>query len=141
MEHVSEFIVHHWPLWVALLILLIVIFANEFITHKKSAEQVSTAAAVDLMNHEHAIVFDLRQLDTYRAGHIISAIHTTEEDFNSQKMNKYKNKIILIVCAQGLESQALAKRLRVQGFTKAMVLSGGMAGWIGAGLPVVTGRK
>ena len=141
MEHLSEFVVNHWPLWVALFIILLVIFTNEFISHKKNAEQVSSAVAVDLMNHENAIVLDLRSLDTWRAGHIINAIHATEEDFNSQKMSKYKNKTILLVCAQGLQSPALAKRLRAQGFVNPMVLSGGMTAWISDGLPVVQGKK
>ena len=141
MEHMYEFIVNHWPLWVALLVLLLVIFANELISNKQSAEQVSSQTAVEMMNHENAIVFDLRALDTYRSGHIINSIHATEAEFNSQKMLKYKNKLILLVCAQGIQSQSLAKRLRAQGFINPKVLSGGIAAWISAGMPLVKGRK
>ncbi len=141
MEHLSEFIVHHWPLWVALLIILLVIFANEFIENKKSAEQVSSSNAVDLINHEGAVVLDLRPLETYSTGHIINAIQASEEDFKLPKIMKLKNKLIILVCAQGVQSQSLAKRLRVQGFSNPKVLSGGMASWISGGLPVVKGRK
>ena len=141
MEHISEFIINHWPLWVALVIILLVICVNEIMLQKKDAEQVSSATAVDLMNHEDAVVLDLRPLDTYRAGHIINAIHVAEADFDSQKMSKYKNKLILLVCTQGLQSQSLAKRLRVQGFTQPMVLAGGMTAWMSSGLPVVKGKK
>jgi rhodanese-related sulfurtransferase len=137
MGQLAQFIVNHWPLWLAFILLLLCVFINELITQKKRAKSLSTAAAVLMMNHEGASVIDLREQDAYRAGHIIDAIRSTAEDFKQQRMDKYKNKTFILVCTRGLQSAELANKLRTQGFANAMVLAGGMTAWQEAGLPIV----
>jgi rhodanese-related sulfurtransferase len=140
MEHIGQFIINHWTLWSALLVILLLIFINEFITQKNRAKELSTASAVELINHEDAVVVDLRDQETYRSGRIINAIHAAPEDFGKPKLEKYKSKPIILVCARGLQSPALAIKLRQQGYGQVMVLSGGMAAWQSAGLPLVKGK-
>ena len=74
MEHLGQFITNHWQLWLALVIILLLIFINELLTQKKRAKELSPADAVDMINHENAVVIDLRDAELYRAGHIINAI-------------------------------------------------------------------
>ena len=136
MDHMAQFITNHWQLWLALVILLVAIFVQELFAQKNRAKELSTAAAVQSMNHDNAIVIDLRDADAYRASHIIDSIHSTAEDFTAQRMDKYKNKPLILVCAKGLQSAALATKLRGLGFTKPMVLAGGIAAWQAAGLPL-----
>ena len=88
------------------------------------------------MNHDNAIVIDLRDADAFRTGHIIDSIHSTSDAFTEKRMDKYKTKPLIFVCAKGLQSAALAAKLRGLGFTKPMVLAGGMAAWQTAGLPL-----
>lgn len=133
----AEFVVNHWPLWLAFILLLLCVFINELITQKKRAKSLSPAAAVLMMNHEGASIIDLREQEVYRAGHIIDALRSTAEDFKLQRMDKFKNKPFILVCARGLQSAELASKLQAQGFTKAMALAGGMTAWQEAGLPVV----
>ena len=142
------FITHHWTLVLALIAILVLIFINENQAQRKRAKELSTAEAVHLMNHEDAVVFDLRDADAFRAGHIIDAVHVSTDDFEQKRMEKYKNKPLIFVCARGLQSPALAAKLREKGFVRPLVLTGGFAAWIAAKLPVVkkpnlklTGKK
>lgn len=137
MGQLGQFISNHWLLWVALVIILILIFIYELISQKKKAKELSPAAAVDAINNLDAVVIDLRDAEAYRAGHIINSIRASVEDFSQKKMEKYKNKPLILVCARGLQSSSLATKLREQGYTQPMVLSGGIASWTGANLPLV----
>ena len=140
MGQVGQFIINHWELWLALVVVLLLIFINEFLAQKKRAKELSPQAAVNLINHDNAVIIDLRDSDSFRKGHIIDAIQATADDFEQQKMDKYKTKTLLLVCARGLQSAALATKLREQGFSQPMVLAGGIAAWQAADLPLIKGK-
>jgi rhodanese-related sulfurtransferase len=140
MGQLQQFITNHWELWLALVAILIAIFINEFLSQKKRAKELSPAAAVDMINHENAVVIDLRDPELFRAGHIIGAICTPTDDFGQKRMEKYKTKPLILVCPRGLQSIAMATKLRAEGFTQPMVLSGGITAWQAANLPLVKGK-
>lgn len=140
MGQLGQFILNHWGLWLALILILLLIFINESLEQKKRAKEVSPQAAVNLINHDNATVIDLRDADSFRSGHIIDAIRATADDFTQQRMDKYKNKPLLLVCARGLQSAQLAAKLREQGFSQPIVLAGGISAWQTAELPLVKGK-
>jgi rhodanese-related sulfurtransferase len=139
MEHLGQFIINHWQLWLALIVILLLTFINELIIQKKKAKELTPQAAVDLINNENAVVFDLRDKEIFKQGHIIDSINVKSEDFDQQKMDKYKNKSLILVCARGLQSQSLANKIRTQGY-QPQVLSGGIMAWQNADLPLVKGK-
>lgn len=141
MAQLEQFIVHHWLLCLALLVVLLLIFLNELWEQKKRAKELSPQAAINFINHENALVIDLRDANAYRSGHIINAIRATSEDFNEHRLDKYKSKPLILICAKGLQSAALAGKLRAQGFAQPMVLAGGIAAWQMADLPLVKGKE
>ena len=51
MNQFSQFIINHWPLCVAFSILLVVIVANELMSQKKKAKEITPQTAVDLINN------------------------------------------------------------------------------------------
>jgi rhodanese-related sulfurtransferase len=140
MDHMGEFIVNHSWLWLALVLVLVLIYVNELLAQKKRAKEISPQVAVGLINHENAVVIDLRDQDAFRKGHIIDAIRASEEDFNQKKMDSYKNKPLILVCPRGLQSTALATKLKQEGFEQATALSGGITAWQAADLPTVKGK-
>ncbi|USQ14578.1 rhodanese-like domain-containing protein [Legionella lytica] len=139
MEQLGQFITNHWQLWLLFIIVLFLTFLNELITQKKKAKQLSPQAAVDLINNENAVVIDLRDKEAFKKGHIIDAIHAKNDDFEQQKMDKYKNQPIILVCERGLQSPAIATKISAQGY-KPSVLNGGMNAWLNADLPIVKGK-
>lgn len=140
MGQLGQFITHHWGLWLALVVILSLVLINELHSQKKRAKELSPNAAIDLINHENAVVIDLRDPELFRAGHIIGAICTPADDFSQKRMEKYKTKPLILVCARGLQSVVVATKLRTQGFTQPMILAGGITAWQAAGLPLVKGK-
>lgn len=140
IANIGPFITNHWQLWLALIGILLLIFVNELLSQRKRGKELSPAAAIELINHEDATVFDLREVEVFRAGHIIEAIRVSADDFTQQRMHKYKTKPIILVCAKGLQSAALATKLRADGYSQPMVLAGGVAAWTGTNLPLVKGK-
>ncbi|WP_058533581.1 rhodanese-like domain-containing protein [Legionella saoudiensis] len=139
MEHLGQFITNHWQLWLLFIVVLFLTFLNELVTQKKKAKALSPQAAVDLINNENAIVIDLRDKEAFKKGHIIDAINAKSEDFEQQKMEKYKNQPLILVCERGLQSPSFATKISAQGY-KPSVLNGGMAAWQNADLPIVKGK-
>ena len=139
MEHLSQFIMNHWLLWLAFIGVLLLAFINELITQKKKAKELTPQSAVAMINNENAVVIDLRDKEAFKSGHIIDSINVTAEDFEQPKMTKYKNKNIILVCARGLQSPATAAKIRTQGY-QPLVLKGGITAWQSADLPLVKGK-
>lgn len=140
MDQLGKFITNHWELWLALVVVLALIYINELLTQKKRAKELSPQATVNKINHEQAVVIDLRDQESFRSGHIIDAIRASAEDFNQQRMDKFKEKPLILVCARGLQSAALAAKLKQQGFEQPMILAGGITAWQNADLPLVKGK-
>ncbi len=140
MGQAGQFILNHWALCLAFVSILLLIFISELLTQRKQAKSLSPTAAIELINHEQAVVIDLRDPETFRAGHIIGAICVPSDDFNQKRMEKYKSKPLILVCARGLQSATMATKLREQGFTSPMTLAGGITAWQAASLPLVKGK-
>lgn len=141
MENIQQFIIHHWELWLALFIILVLILVNEWFSKKRQAPQLSPTQVVQSINNDDATIIDLRDIEAYRQGHIIQALRATPEDFNQKKMDKYKNKSLILVCAKSQQSMLLAAKLQRDGFEQVAILQGGFAAWQEAGLPTVKGNK
>jgi rhodanese-related sulfurtransferase len=139
MEHLSQFITNHWQLSLLFIVVLFLTFLNELLSQKKKAKELSPQAAVDLINNENAVVVDLRDTEAFKKGHIIASIQAKEEDFTQKKMDKYKNKPLILVCTRGIQASAFAAKIRTQGY-QPLVLSGGISAWQNADLPLVKGK-
>jgi rhodanese-related sulfurtransferase len=60
-------------------------------------------------------------------------------DQRVSELDESKEKPVVIVCKMGQHSSAAGKKLKSLGFENVRRLSGGMAEWNAAGLPVVKG--
>jgi len=139
MEHLGQFIINHWVLWAAFIVILFAVFINESMMQKKKAKELTPQMAIDLINNDNAVVIDLRDKESFRNGHIIDSINADADDFEQDKMNKHKKKSIILVCAKGLQSTTLAAKIRTQGY-EPQILSGGIAAWQNADLPLIKGK-
>lgn len=140
MEHLGEFIANHWILWSIFGFILVLIIITEALTQKGKAKALSPQMAVDKINNDNAVVIDIRDPEAYKNGHIIDSVLIKSEDFETAKMNKYKNKLLILVCAKGISSKTAAAKLSAQGF-QSLTLEGGIEGWLAAGFPVVKGKN
>ncbi|MBA2649236.1 MAG: rhodanese-like domain-containing protein [Legionella sp.] len=140
MEKLSQFITQHPLLWLAFTGILVLILINEFFAQRKKAKELTPQDAIDKINNDDAQVIDLRDKDSFNKSHIINSVQIRAEDLHQPKMNKYKNKPLILVCVRGVQSSQAAEKLRSQGH-ETMVLSGGITAWQNAGLPLVKGKN
>jgi rhodanese-related sulfurtransferase len=139
MNNILPFIIHHWPLLASLAILIILLIIEETKTSIKGVTKIPTSKVVELMNHKNAVVIDIRESTKFKAGHIIGAINITiDEIANSiDKLTKYKDLPIILVCYVGQASIKAGAILKKNNFAHVFSLAGGIAEWQKAGLPLI----
>ena len=102
---------------------------------------LTAANAVQLSNREKAVVIDVCAPEEYAAGHVGGAKNVPLAQLEERLPSVVKNKAVplVMVCARGVRAQravAVAKKL---GYDNAQALSGGLAAWREANLPVEKG--
>ena len=137
MQDIFSFLQHHLGLSLALAFVLILLIVLEFLKQKKSANALTPAQAVQLINHQNAVVVDIRPTDAYAAGHIIDAVSAPLKELEEKqnKIEKFKSQPLILVCAMGVESQRAYTLLQLKGFN-VHVLGGGLRAWREASMPV-----
>jgi rhodanese-related sulfurtransferase len=97
--------------------------------------RVTPGEATHLINREDAVVLDVRDQAEYEAGHILGARNLPMARLESSDL-KRKDKPVIVYCQTGERGPKAAATLKKQGFEKVVNLSGGLAAWKQAGLPV-----
>ena len=104
----------------------------------RTSAEVGPADAVMLINRKDAVVLDVRDDTEYAGGHITNARHIPEKQLEERikELEKFKSKPVIVSCASGRRSSAVADSLRKQGFADVVALRGGISGWLQAGMPL-----
>lgn len=138
MQQMLEFIGNNlfWvSLWFALLLLLL---WNLFGHVLQGVVQIEPMEATRLINHQHAILLDIRAADDHAKGHILNAINVPEAELQQKKpeMEKMKKKPLIVYCQNGMNSPRVVRQLKADGFDAVFSLRGGLTVWQRAGLPL-----
>jgi rhodanese-related sulfurtransferase len=136
MEQFFEFATNHLYLFAALILVTILLVQNLLSGMDKSA--IDPLTATELINREDAVVVDVRPMNDFSSGHIIHAINIPMNGFKNQlnRLEKYKQKPIIMACRSGAQSATATKLLRKAGFEKVYNLRGGILAWQNANLPI-----
>lgn len=140
MSEIIVFLSEQWLLTGLLITFVFVLILTEM---SKRAAALGSAAATRLMNHENALVLDLRPASDYAQGHIAGAMSLNPAEAASTLKRKKvpAARPLLLVCADGgTVSRSLSGELQKAGCDKVLVLAGGIRNWRLDGMPVVTGR-
>lgn len=143
MSEYLTFFYKHIELSIALIVILLLILWEEFGSKRYSRASISPQTLVTLMNHEGAVVLDLRTQEAFKEGHIIHALNIPAKtlESNIKKLIKYKNSPIVIVNDNDQVPTRIMTQLKQQGFQKLHILSGGLTAWNKAGLPLAEVTK
>jgi rhodanese-related sulfurtransferase len=116
------------------LMLLWSLFGNRF----RGIKEVSSAAALQLINHKNAIVLDVREPSEYDAGHVLNSKLVPLGKLKERvgELEKYKDQSIVVVCRSGNRSGTACFILGKQGFSQVYNLAGGVQAWQKANLPL-----
>jgi len=135
MQQLIDFTMNHWLLVLSFVLVGALLIYNLLQGNKGSVDPLG---ATDLINHQDAVVVDVRPAADYQKGHIINAVNIPSNGFANQinSLNKHKDKPIVVSCRSGSQSQAACQQLRKAGFEKVFNLRGGILAWQSASLPI-----
>ncbi len=137
MEQFIEFAGNHLVLVAALVVISALLLQN-VLADLGGSGALGPQSATGLINHEEAVVVDLRPMADYAKGHIIHAINIPMNGFTKQiqQLEKHREKPIILSCRSGAQSSLAYKQLRKSGFERAYTLKGGIMAWQSANLPI-----
>ena len=137
MEQFVEFAGNHGLLVAAFAAVLVALTWN-LATDAGGKYAVDPNGATELINHEDAVVVDVRSIAEFNGGHILNALNIPLNGLKNQlgQLEKRKDRPIILCCRSGSRSGAAVKLLRKSGFEHVRHLRGGMLAWENANLPV-----
>jgi rhodanese-related sulfurtransferase len=138
MPQILEFVTNHWDLFLALAIILFMLFSGGLTGRLRGFRQLDAQEAVLLLNHNDAVMLDVREDGEYKDGHIIDAVHIPLGKLEQRigELEKFREKSIIVSCRSGHRSSTACARLRKNGFETVYNLKGGVMAWQSAGLPL-----
>ena len=138
MDLFISFVTHNWMMIIALVVILVMLFFNLFGSKLRGYQPVGPADSVNLINHEDAIILDVRENKEYQSGHILNSIHIPQSSLAKRitELEKYKSRPVIVGCRSGNRSAFACGLLKKQGFENVYNLSGGVMAWQNANLPL-----
>jgi len=141
LNQLIEFAGNHPLLVMAFIGILGMLVGNEIRQRLSGINQIEPGDATRLLNHENAVIVDMREDKDYREGHIVNAVHAPSGSSNPvEKLAQYREKPVIVYCRSGHRSSGYCRMLRKQGFTSVYNLAGGVLGWQKSGLPLIRDR-
>lgn len=138
MSQIIEFVINRWDLFLALAIILALMFSGGVMRRIRGYKEVDSSQAVVMINHNDAIMLDVREDNEFKEGHILDAIHIPLGKLAGRvaELDQYKGRDVIVNCRSGHRSASACGRLRKSGFEKVYNLKGGIMAWQSAGLPL-----
>jgi rhodanese-related sulfurtransferase len=136
INQLTEFVGNHTLLVLALLAIIIMLVGGEIQSRISGIQQVVPGEATRMINHDNAIVIDMRDDKDYREGHIVNAIHAPASTESNNKLEKYRDKPVIVYCQRGQRSTGYCSKLKKQGFGSVYNLKGGLLAWQKESLPL-----
>ena len=137
MEQYIQFAGNHLMLVSAFVVVLAALLWH-LIADPGGKFNIGPVEATAKINHDEAIVVDVRSMAEFKDGHILNAENVPLNGLNNslKKLEKHKSKPVIAVCKTGSRSAAACRSLRKAGFEQVFNLRGGMMAWESANLPV-----
>jgi rhodanese-related sulfurtransferase len=138
MEQLFEFIGNHLILFSLLIAITVMLIWNLYGGAISGVKQLSPAAVTQLINHDHAVVLDVRSAGDYEKGHILGSVSYPEREIPERReaLEKYKKRPVVVCCELGNTADRVVRSLKASGFERAYSLKGGILSWRNANLPL-----
>lgn len=133
-----EFITNNSLLVLALVAILFMLIGGEVRQRLSGVTEIGPVEATRMLSHDNAVMIDMREDKEYREGHIVNSIHApaSKKDNYTGKLEKYRDRPLIVYCRSGQRSTAVCSKLRKQGFESVYNLKGGVLAWQKAELPL-----
>jgi rhodanese-related sulfurtransferase len=142
MEQLIEFTGNHPILFMAFFFILGLLVWNFLSEQISGIPSLVPQEAILLINHENALVLDVREANEYNQGHILNSIHIPLSALSGKlgRLEKYRTKPIIASCMSGNRSGRAVSILKKNGFENLYNLKGGIVAWQSANLPLSKGK-
>ena len=136
MLEFNLFLIDYWYFSVPLFFFLFLFAYSEM---NKGGKKIEPNELTRLVNKENAILIDLRKKEDYENGHIMTALNYPHQEFDNHKykLDKFKERPIILVCDMGRNSANIGEKLKKAEFKRTFRLNGGMMTWMQENLPVI----
>jgi rhodanese-related sulfurtransferase len=138
---IGTFVLNHWILFLALVMIVALLIATTAKDRLLGFREIKPGEAVAMINHQDAVVLDVREPAEFSAGHILNAVNVPAaalED-NGELDEAYRGRPLIVCCRTGPRAARASALLRKRGHTSVFKLAGGILAWEGAGLPLSKG--
>lgn len=143
IQQLGEFVVNHWDLFLALALIIAMLFAGTINSRLKGFSNVGPSDAVQLINHDDALILDVRENNEVSNGMILDALHIPLGSLKNRlsELVEHKSRPIIVGCRSGHRSGVACGQLRKEGFETVYNLKGGILAWQNAGMPLIKEAK
>ena len=90
---------------------------------------IDVEQAVEKLENQGATLVDIRDQQTFDAGHVPNSFHLTDGTLTKLVQETDPETPLIIMCYHGISSQRVANYLLTQGFEEVYNLEGGFAAW------------
>jgi rhodanese-related sulfurtransferase len=136
INQLTEFAGNHMLLVMALFAIIAMLIGGEIQSRISGISVLTPSEAIRMINHDNAILVDMREDKDYREGHIVNALHAPASADSNKKLEQYRDKPVIVYCQRGQRSSAYCSKLKKQGFESVYNLKGGLLAWQKEALPL-----
>jgi len=139
MDQLITFTSNNTILVVAIIIVSLMLIHSLVGEKLRGYSSVSPAQSTQMINHDDALILDVRENNEYSTGHIINSVHIPLSILKTRMddLQKYKTKKVIVACRSGHRSSQACANLKKEGFEQVFNLGGGVMAWESANLPLV----
>lgn len=138
MEQLLEFTSNHVFLVGSFIAILVFLIFGEYKRLTRCYKELTPSEAVMMMNHDDALLLDVREANEVAQGKIKGCKHIPLSNFK-QRMNELeedKERKIIIYCRSGNRSGQASAMLCKQQYSQVYNLKGGVMAWQSDNLPL-----
>jgi len=137
MDQYIDFVGKNLMLFLLLATIVGMIIWTEFRRLTRGFQEISPIEAVKLINHEEALLLDVREDAELSQGRIARAKHIPLSVLKQrvEELNKYRGKPVITFCRSGNRSIEASTLLKKNKFEKVFHMKGGLIEWENANLP------
>ncbi len=137
MQQYIEFVGKNPMLFIILAVIVGMILWTELRRFTRGFKDLTPLQVVQMINHEDALLLDVREDAELNQGRITGARHIPLSVLKQriEELNKFRDKPVITFCRSGNRSLQASSMLKKNQFEKVFHMKGGILAWENAQLP------
>lgn len=139
MDQLITFASNNTILVISIIVVSYMLLNNLLGEKLRGYSSITPVQSTAMINHDDAVVIDVREVNEYSDGHIINSVHIPLSNLKNRmsELEKHKAKKVIVACRSGHRSSHACANLKKAGFEQVFNLSGGVMAWESANLPLI----